>query len=147
MFLALIGLIVMFTSSNPSLRYGFTHICLAGAFSAGPLIVTWLANNTPLLGPRSVIIGINGYSNIAGVIAGQLFKAQYAPSYGYPLKVTIILMAVGMVGFGAIRAVYMWENKRRMDRIENWDESQIRAEQRGENGRRDDQRWTFIYSY
>jgi hypothetical protein len=82
MFLALIGLIVMFTSSNPSLRYGFTHIYLAGAFSAGPLIVTWLANNTPLLGPRSVINGINGYSNIAGVIAGQLFKAQYAPSYG-----------------------------------------------------------------
>jgi hypothetical protein len=64
-----------------------------------------------------VIIGINGYSNIAGVIAGQLFKAQYAPRYRYPLKVTMILMAVGMVGFGAIRAVYMWENKRRMDRM------------------------------
>jgi hypothetical protein len=51
MALALIGLIVMYTSSNPHLRYGFTHVCLAGAFSAGPLIVGWLANNTPSLDP------------------------------------------------------------------------------------------------
>lgn len=78
----------------------------------------------------SVIIWINGYSNIAGAIAGQLFKAQYAPSYDFPLKVTMILMAVGMVGFGAIRSVYMWENKRGMDRIATWDESQIRAAER-----------------
>src|SRR5258706_1959070 len=46
--LALVGLIVMSTSTNPALRYGFTHVCLAGAFSAGPLIVTWIAGNTPL---------------------------------------------------------------------------------------------------
>jgi predicted MFS family arabinose efflux permease len=72
--LALIGLIIMYASSNPHLRYGFTHVCLAGAFSAGPLIVGWLANNTPLLRPRSLIIGINSYSNIAGAIVGELFK-------------------------------------------------------------------------
>ncbi|KAF8849739.1 hypothetical protein BDZ45DRAFT_221600, partial [Acephala macrosclerotiorum] len=71
------------------------HICLAGAFSAGPPIVTLLANNTPLLGSRSVIVGINGYSNIAGIITGQLFKAEYAPSYGYPLKASMILVLLG----------------------------------------------------
>lgn len=147
MFLALIGLVVMYASSNPSLRYGFTHICLAGAFTAGPLIVTWLANNTPLLGPRSVIIGINGYSNLAGVIAGQLFKPKYAPSYAYPLKVTMILVAVGMVGFATIRAVYMWENKERTGRVSTWNDNQVLAEKRGDNGRRGDQRWTFVYSY
>jgi hypothetical protein len=147
MALALIGLIVMYTSSDPHLRYGFTHVCLVGAFSAGPLIVGWLANNTPLLGPRSLIIGINGYSNIAGVIAGQLFKAHYAPSYGYPLKITMILIAVGMLGFLGMRGAYMYENRWRAKQIAGWDEEQRRAEDRGENGRRGDQRWTFTFTY
>lgn len=147
MLLALVGLVVMYSSHNPKVRYAFTHICLVGAFSAGPLIVGWLANNTPLLGPRSLIIGINGYSNIAGVIAGQLFKAQYAPSYGFPLKVTMILVSVGMLGFLAIRGLYMYTNNWRARKIADWEELQIAAEDRGENGRRGDQRWTFVYSY
>lgn len=77
---AMIGLIVMAVSDNPRLRYGFVHVALAGAFTAGPLIVAWLVTNSPEKGPRSLIIGMNGYSNIAGVIAGQLFKSVYAPS-------------------------------------------------------------------
>lgn len=96
MVLAIIGLVVMYTSDRPKLRYGFVHVCLAGAFTAGPLIVAWLAGNSPekvcrhscleLPGTnklnqakRSIIIGINGYSNLAGVIAGQLFKSRYGP--------------------------------------------------------------------
>jgi len=48
MALALIGLIVMYISSNPHLRYGFTHVWSCGCFSAGPLIVGWLAKqHTP----------------------------------------------------------------------------------------------------
>lgn len=47
MLLAIVGLVVMYTSDVPKLRYGFVHVCLAGAFTAGPLIVAWLAGNTP----------------------------------------------------------------------------------------------------
>jgi hypothetical protein len=47
MSLAIVGLIVMYVSKNPTLRYVFAHICLAGAFTAGPLIVAWLSGNTP----------------------------------------------------------------------------------------------------
>jgi predicted MFS family arabinose efflux permease len=47
MMLAVVGLVVMYTSDRPKLRYGFVHVCLAGAFTAGPLIVAWLAGNTP----------------------------------------------------------------------------------------------------
>lgn len=147
MLLALIGLIVMYTSHDPKVRYASTHICLAGAFSAGPLIVGWLANNTPLLGPRSLIIGTNGYSNIAGVIAGQLFKAEYAPSYGFPLKVTMILVIVGMLGFLSMRGIYMYTNSWRAKKTADWDELQMNTEGCGESGRRGDQRWTFVYSY
>jgi MFS family permease len=48
MSLALIGCIVMVTSTDPRLRYGFSHVCLAGTFVAGPLVAVWLAGNTPL---------------------------------------------------------------------------------------------------
>lgn len=48
MTLALIGCIVMATSQNPRLRYGFSNICMAGIFVSGPLAAVWLAGNTPL---------------------------------------------------------------------------------------------------
>jgi predicted MFS family arabinose efflux permease len=47
MMLAVVGLVVMYTSGKPKLRYAFVHVCLAGAFTAGPLIVAWLAGNSP----------------------------------------------------------------------------------------------------
>jgi len=100
MSLAIVGLIVMCVSSNAKLRYAFAHICLAGAFTAGPLVVAWLTGNTPekvaqlavlrasicnpanshQQGVRSIIVGINGYSNLAGVIAGQLYKSKHGPT-------------------------------------------------------------------
>ncbi|GKZ29606.1 hypothetical protein AbraIFM66950_005760 [Aspergillus brasiliensis] len=49
MFLSAIGCIVMATSSNPRLRYGFSHVCMAGVFVSGPLAAAWLAGNTPLM--------------------------------------------------------------------------------------------------
>lgn len=45
--IAIVGLIVMITRKEPKLRYGFTHVCLCGAFAGGPLVATWLAGNTP----------------------------------------------------------------------------------------------------
>lgn len=58
MVLCIVGLVVMYTSEDPKLRYGFVHICLAGAFTAGPLVVAWLAGNTPERGVRAIIIGM-----------------------------------------------------------------------------------------
>lgn len=47
MALGLIGCVVMATSSNPQLRYGFAHVCLSGVFAGGPLVAVWLTGNTP----------------------------------------------------------------------------------------------------
>jgi hypothetical protein len=79
MALGVIGCIVMAVSTGNALRYAFAHICMAGIFVGGPLLAVWLAGNTPWKGTRSVMLGVNGWSNIAGVIAGQIFKSQYAP--------------------------------------------------------------------
>lgn len=79
--LGMVGCIVMASTSTgqEKLRYGFVHVCMAGIFTAGPLVAAWLAGNTPWRGTRSVVLGVNGWSNLAGVIAGQLFNAKYAP--------------------------------------------------------------------
>lgn len=37
-----VGLIVMEASNNPKLRYGFTNLCLMGAFVGGPLGLAWI---------------------------------------------------------------------------------------------------------
>ena len=47
MMLAIVGLAVMYNSESSKLRYAFVHVCLAGAFTAGPLIAAWLVGNTP----------------------------------------------------------------------------------------------------
>lgn len=80
MALGMIGCIVMASSHDNGLRYGFAHVCMAGVFVGGPLIAVWLAGNTPWKGTRSVMLGVNGWSNLAGVIAGQIFKSRYGPS-------------------------------------------------------------------
>ncbi|GAA6052991.1 hypothetical protein JCM3770_001167 [Rhodotorula araucariae] len=144
MLLAIVGLAIMISSNNNKLRYGFLHVCLAGAFTAGPCILAWLAGNTPVTSVRALVIGINGYSNLAGVIAGQLFKPKYAPSYAYPCKVTMILMSVGIVIFLSMRGAYMWENKQRRAKIARMSAEEIEAERLNED-RRGDQKVTFIY--
>ncbi|CEO58390.1 hypothetical protein PMG11_03119 [Penicillium brasilianum] len=146
MALGLIGCVVMATSSNPRLRYGFAHVCLSGVFAGGPLIAVWLAGNTPGKGARAIILGLNGWSNIAGVIAGQLFKHSYAPSYHYPLTITMILVGVGILGFCGVRGLYMLENRRRRKEIAGWDEARF-AMEASSTERRGDQRHMWIYSY
>ncbi|KAL5381630.1 hypothetical protein DPSP01_007078 [Paraphaeosphaeria sporulosa] len=146
MVLAIVGLVVMHVSDKPKLRYGFVHVCLAGAFTAGPLIVAWLAGNTPEKAKRSIIIGINGYSNLAGVIAGQLFKSKYGPHYRFPLMMTMILIAIGAVGFISMRMLLMWENRRRARIIETWTAEDFERENESQE-RRGDAKLSFRYGY
>jgi len=146
MILGVIGCAVMAASENPQLRYGFAHVCLSGVFVGGPLVAVWLAGNTPWKGARSFILGLNGYSNLAGVIAGQLFKSKYRPSYAFPLTVTMIMSAVGILGFIFIRFMYMLENKKRKKITATWDDDRFFEEQNSTT-RRGDQRKTWIYGY
>ncbi|KAI6889627.1 hypothetical protein KC359_g291 [Hortaea werneckii] len=144
MSLGIVGCIVMATSVDTQLRYGFAHVCMAGVFAGGPLLAVWLAGNTPDKNTRSVIMGVNGWSNIAGVIAGQIFKSRYAPRYEIPLIVTMCLMAFGMCGLMFVKTMYIRENKRRARVIETWDEQHFAAEAVSTE-RRGDQKRTFMY--
>ncbi|KAI7286869.1 hypothetical protein KC345_g920 [Hortaea werneckii] len=140
MSLGIVGCIVMATSIDTQLRYGFAHVCMAGVFAGGPLLAVWLAGNTPDKNTRSVIMGVNGWSNIAGVIAGQIFKSRYAPRYEIPLIVTMCLMAFGMCGLMFVKTMYIRENKLRGRVIEQQFATEATSPER-----RGDQKRTFMY--
>ncbi|KAF1986240.1 MFS general substrate transporter [Aulographum hederae CBS 113979] len=152
MLLSTLGFIVLVaTPSNPSasenkLRYAFLHFCLAGAGASGSLVAAWLIDNTPDRAVRSVVIGINGWSNLAGVISGQLFRKQYAPGYRMPLGVTLAIVIVGMLGFVGVRMQFVKENGRRKREMATWDDERLDRELE-DVGKRGDQKITFRYRY
>ncbi|KAK7926593.1 transporter [Apiospora marii] len=144
MLLGVVGCVVMAVSDRNDLRYGFAYVCMTGVFVGGPLLAVWLAGNTPWKGARSVMLGVNGWSNIAGVIAGQIFKDKYAPRYEVPLIITICIMVAGACGLVFIRFMYQRENRKRAREIADWDEQRF-AEESASQVRRGDQRHTFMY--
>jgi len=113
---------------------------------------------------RSIIIGINGWSNLAGVIAGQLYKTKYAPhcklllapliqrivdrmiSDRFPLLVTMILIAIGASGFIGMRGLLMWENRKRQRVTSTWAPADF-ANERESRKRRGDMKLSFRYGY
>ncbi|KAK8128980.1 transporter [Apiospora sp. TS-2023a] len=144
MCLGVVGCVVMAVSDRNALRYGFAYVCMAGVFVGGPLLAVWLAGNTPWKGARSIVLGVNGWSNVAGVIAGQIFRDRYAPRYEVPLIITICIMVAGACGLVFIRFMYQRENKKRAREIAAWDEQRF-AEESASQVRRGDQRHTFMY--
>lgn len=143
---SIIGFIVLISSPNARLRYIFLHVCMLGAGVGGPLVAAWHTDNVPDRGTRSVVIGLNGYSNIAGVIAGQLFKKKYAPSYKFPLLITLILVSAGAAGFLAMRFVYVFLNRKRARVTEDWTEEEV-EEEWCNSERRGNRKLTFVYAY
>ncbi|KAK7957766.1 transporter [Apiospora saccharicola] len=130
MFLGVVGCVVMAVSDRNALRYGFAYVCMAGVFVGGPLLAVWLAGNTPWKGARSVVLGVNGWSNVAGV--------------EIPLIITICIMVAGASGLVFIRFMYQRENRKRAQEIANWDERRF-AEESASQVRRGDRRHTFMY--
>lgn len=64
----------------------------------------------------------------------------------FPLLVTMILIAIGAVGFICVRMLLLWENRRRARIVETWTAQEF--EQENENGdRRGDMKLTFRYGY
>ncbi|KAH8660081.1 major facilitator superfamily domain-containing protein [Xylariales sp. PMI_506] len=146
MFVSIIGYIGLIVSSNNKVRYGFLFVVMIGAGSINPLSAAWLNDNTPDKATRSIIMGIYGWNNVAGVIAGQVYSSKYGPSYRTSASVTLGIVALGTVGFVISRVLYMLENKKRKAEIEGWSEEQFEEEQM--NGqRRGHEKKYFLFGY
>jgi hypothetical protein len=142
----MVGLIITITTqlSHIGARYAGLVILLAGTFTVSPICTSWLAGNTPEPGKRTVILGLNGWGNLAGVIGSELFLAKYGPAYIFPLKITLIMIAISFVGFTCNKYALMYANKRKAKKIAGMTAEEIAEELTDEN-RYADKKRTFVY--
>jgi hypothetical protein len=157
--IALIGLVITVLGSATTVKYAGLCILLSGSYVPGPLTAAWLSGNTPgrysttsnknLLtlpdvGKRTLVLGVNGFGNLAGVIGGQLYKHRYAPHYRLPFYVTLGLVATALLGYTAYRFTLQAVNARRKDILASKTAAEI-EEERVNNTRYADRKWTFTY--
>lgn len=128
----LIGLItsVLIPMGNYVLRYLSLCVLLSGSFVASPLTVAWISDNTPETGKRAVLLGINGWGNLAGVSSAFLFTPDDAQD-GYVKSFVVTLMCVlaSFAGYVAFVMILNSENQRRGKTVAQWSESQKQREE------------------
>ncbi|USW48590.1 Putative major facilitator superfamily, MFS transporter superfamily [Septoria linicola] len=148
--LLLIGLTltVLAPIENYWLRYFSLCVLLSGSFIASPLTVAWLANNTPEAGKRAILLGINGWGNLAGVFMSVLFTPEDKDT-GYIRSFSVLLVCVlmSLAGFAAFRFLVVRENKWRHDLLRSWsDEEKEREDLLGDVPAPDDYRMRIARS-
>jgi len=129
--LLLMGLIVTVMSgrANYVLRYISLCVLLSGSFIASPLTVAWLTDNTPDPGKRAILLGINGWGNLAGVFSALLFKPEdEKEGYVRPFIVTLACVVASFAGFIAFWVLLVRENRWRDEVTQNWSENEKQRE-------------------
>ena len=117
-----LSLVVVLPASQPVLRYISLNILISGAYIASPLTVAWISGNTPSPGKRALMLGINGWGNLAGVLSALLFRPQEAETgYIVPFAWTLIAVALAAGGYVFFLRNLRRENKRRRAIVAEWD--------------------------
>ncbi|KIW72077.1 hypothetical protein PV04_00298 [Phialophora macrospora] len=138
------GLIVTVTAKTHGAKYAGLCILLFGSYVSAPLTVAWLSGNTPEPGKRALVLGVNGFGNLSGVIGSQLFRKSFAPDYLTPFYVTLAFIAVALAGYLAYRFTLAAVNKRRRAKLARMTPAEIEDEKT--NPRRyADKKYTFMY--
>ncbi|KIX06674.1 uncharacterized protein Z518_04650 [Rhinocladiella mackenziei CBS 650.93] len=142
--IALVGLIITVTVDGHGGKYAGLCILLFGSYVSAPLTVAWLSGNTPEPGKRALVLGVNGFGNLSGVIGSQLFRKSYAPEYLIPFYVTLAFIAVALAGYLAYRFTLAAVNKARQAKLARMTPEEIENE-RTTSLRYADRKYTFIY--
>ncbi|KAH8666868.1 major facilitator superfamily transporter [Xylariales sp. PMI_506] len=142
--IGLVGLVVLVLIDSSQGKYAGLCIFLFGSYISAPLTVAWLSGNTPEPGKRSLVLGVNGFGNIAGVIGAQLYRQKYAPTYKIPFYVTLGFVATALLGYLTYRFTLATVNRRRLA-IRRSSTAEIIERELIDPKRYADQKWTFIY--
>jgi hypothetical protein len=110
-------------------RYLALNVLLSGTYVASPLTVAWVSGNTPSPGKRALLLGINGWGNLAGIIAAELFRPSYADSgYIVPFWWTLICVVVSAIGVVFFLRRLRAENAARKRILSAWSEEAVELE-------------------
>jgi MFS family permease len=142
--ISLVGLVITVACHTSQIQYAGLCILLFGSYIAAPLTIAWLSGNTPEPGKRSLVLGVNGFGNLAGVIGSQLYKKRYAPRYLLPFYATLGFVAAALAGYTAYRFTLNAVNKRKQAILADMSIEEIHAE-RVDDARYADRKRTFMY--
>lgn len=95
-------------------------------------------------GKRSLVLGVNGWGNLAGVVGSQLYRPEWAPEYRLPFYTTLGFMVVALLGYLACRCMLAMANDKKLAISSGMTEEDIERE-RTSTTRYADKKWTFIY--
>ncbi|KAF2703328.1 MFS general substrate transporter [Pleomassaria siparia CBS 279.74] len=110
-------------------RYLALCVLLSGTFIASPLTVAWISGNTPSPGKRALLLGINGWGNLAGLFSAVLFQPKYAKDgYIIPFWWTLVCVATAAAGYLLFWRKLKSENARRKALIAEWDDEDVERE-------------------
>lgn len=128
-------LVVMLPTSWPIPRYIALNVLLSGTYVASPLTVAWISGNTPSPGKRAVLLGINGWGNLAGILAAILFRPKYAADgYIIPFWWTLVSVAFAGMGYWIFLHRLQHENQSRKRITRGWTEEHIQRENEAGRG-------------
>ena len=142
--ITLIGFILVCVITAPTPRYICLCILLFGSYASAPLTIVWLSGNTPAPGKRALVLGFNGWGNLAGVIGSQLFRPSYAPRYLPAFYASLGIIIVAWIGYASYRFTLKVVNRRRAKILAGWTEEQIEME-KTDDVRYADKKYTFVY--
>jgi len=142
MLIALAGLVAVVTVSTNQAKYAALCLFLFGSYVPAPLTTAWLSENTPAPGKRLLVLGVNGWGNLAGVIGSQLYRAEYGPEYRTPFFVTLVFVAAALAGYAAYRFALQAVNRRRAEIRRTMPAAEI---ERRDTARYADRKPSFVY--
>ncbi|CAO2653343.1 Nn.00g027540.m01.CDS01 [Neocucurbitaria sp. VM-36] len=122
-------LVAALPTSWPIPRYLALNVLLSGTYVASPLTVAWLSGNTPSPGKRALLLGINGWGNMAGILSAMMFRPKYAESgYIVPFWWTLACVAFSALGYVLFLRRLQIENARRKSTLSRWSAEDIENE-------------------
>jgi len=139
------GLVMVSNIKSSQARYAALCILQIGSYSAPPLTLAWLANNTPAPGKRALVLGLNGWGNLAGVIGSQLFRPSYAPQYHVPFLACLGINIFSIVGYSGYKLLLMHVNRRRARKVAAMTPEEV-ARELTDDVRLGDKKYTFRFA-
>ena len=82
-------------------------------------------------GKRSLVLGVNGWGNLAGVIGSQLYRPEWAPEYMLPFYTTLGFMIVALLGYLACRCMLAVANDKKLMILSGMTKEDIERERTG----------------
>lgn len=96
-------------------------------------------------GKRTLILGANGFGNLAGIIGSEIYAAKYGPSYHVSFFITLGISIVAFLGYAGYRIGLMSANAYKRKKMAQMTPEELENE-RTSTERYADRKYTFLYS-